>query len=126
MKLLLDEMLSRRIAEGLRKRGCDAIAVTERGDLISLEDAEILGIARSERRVLVTNNVSDFRSLHEMAVRPGGEGHYGIVYISSSQRRTKQDAGRIIRALEKLAAQNPKPGSLRDIEIWAGSIETGK
>ena len=114
-------MLSWRIAEGLRKREVDAVAVTERDDLVSLDDAQILEVARTEERVLVTNNVADFRRLHEMTTRPGGEGHVGIAYISSTQRRRKQDTGRIVKGLEGLAAANPKPGSLRDSETWVGS-----
>ena len=114
-------MLSWRIAEGLRKREVDAVAVTERDDLVSLDDAQILEVARTEERVLVTNNVADFRRLHEMTTRPGGEGHVGIAYISSTQRRRKQDTGRIVKGLEGLAAANPEPGSLRDSETWVGS-----
>ncbi len=112
-------MLSRRIAEGLRGRGYDAVAVKERTELISLDDAEILSVARAERRALVTNNFADFRELHQMAVRPGGEGHFGIIYISNSYRRRRQDTGKIVRALEVLLTQHPRPASLRDSEAWA-------
>ncbi|MFM9138960.1 MAG: DUF5615 family PIN-like protein [Solirubrobacterales bacterium] len=121
MRFLLDEMLSKRIAEGLRKRGIDAVAVTERDELVALDDSQILDVAKNEERVLVTNNVADFRRLHEMATRPGGEGHFGIAYISSAQRRTKGDTGRIVKGLEELAAGSPIPESLIDSEAWVGS-----
>ena len=114
-------MLSKRIAEGLRKRNIDAVAVTERDELVGLSDAEVLALAASERRALVTNNVVDFRRLHEMSARPGGEGHFGIVYIPSAQRRTRRDTGKIVKALEALAVGNPDDASLRDSEAWAGS-----
>jgi predicted nuclease of predicted toxin-antitoxin system len=56
VKLLLDEMLSPGIAEQLRERGHDvqAIAASEHAEL---DDPEVLDIARSQRRAVVTNNV---------------------------------------------------------------------
>lgn len=114
-------MLSRRIAENLRKQGIDAVAVTERDDLTGVDDAQILEVAGGEQRVLVTNNVADFRRLHQMCTQPGGTGHHGIVYISSSQSRTKAATGRIAKALAALATENPKSGALKDSEAWVGS-----
>lgn len=117
MKLLLDEMLSPEIAEQLRRRGHDvqAIAASEHTEL---DDNEVLDLARSQQRALVTNNVRDFRPLHAAAVSPGGAGHYGMIFISSNFRRTKADIGRIVKALEHKLAAHPDLDALANGEDW--------
>lgn len=55
MKLLLDEMYSPSVAEVLRGRAVDTIAVTERDDLQGLSDTDLLQGAMLEGRVVVTN-----------------------------------------------------------------------
>ncbi|GAC1520246.1 MAG: hypothetical protein NVS2B6_03580 [Thermoleophilaceae bacterium] len=117
MRLLLDEMLSPDIAEQLRERGHDvqAIAVSEHTEL---DDAEVLDVARSQKRAVVTNNVRDFRPLHIAAVQPGGAGHYGIVFMSGSFRRTKANIGPIVLALEAKLTAFPGLGDLANAEAW--------
>ena len=61
VKLLIDEMWTSTIAEQLRLRGYDVVAVVERDDLEGQSDAVILAKATSERRTVVTDNVGDFR-----------------------------------------------------------------
>ena len=56
MRLLLDEHFSRHIAEQLRTRGHDAVAVGERADLAGLADDELFAAAQQERRAIVTEN----------------------------------------------------------------------
>ena len=63
MKALLDEQLSPQIATLLRAAGYDVIAVVDRPDLIGRSDSEVLEIATSEGRSVVTNNIKDFRPL---------------------------------------------------------------
>ena len=118
MRLLLDEMLSRSIAEGLRRRGHDAIALTENPGWVSLGDAEVLELARSERRALVTNNVADFRALHLRAIQLGAAGHFGIIFLSSRRQRRKSDSGRIIKALEQTLADHAQDDALANSEAW--------
>jgi hypothetical protein len=117
VKLLLDEMLSPDIAQQLRERGHDvkAIAASEHAEL---DDAEVLDIARSQRRAVVTNNVRDFRPLHIAAVQAGGAGHYGMVFISGSFRRTRADIGRIVVALEAKLAAYPGLEDLANAQEW--------
>lgn len=80
MKLLLDEMISWRIAAELRSRGHDVVAVKrDRAQLESRADATVLEAAAAEHRAVVTNNVRDYRIAHER-MRARGEDHYGIVY----------------------------------------------
>ncbi|WP_217915132.1 DUF5615 family PIN-like protein [Miltoncostaea marina] len=117
MRLLLDEMLSPEIAEQLRQRGHDvqAIAASEHAEL---DDPEVLDLARSQQRAVVTNNVRDFRPLHIAAVHPAGPGHYGMIFMSGRFRRTKADTGRIVAALEAKLTAYPGVDALSNAEEW--------
>jgi len=110
-------MLSPDIAEQLRQRGHDvqAIAASEHAEF---DDAEVLDLARSQQRAVVTNNVRDFRPLHIAVVHPGGAGHYGMVFMSGSFRRTKADIGRIVAALEVKLTAYPGLEGLSNAEEW--------
>jgi hypothetical protein len=59
--LLLDEHYSEVIAEQLRHRGHDVVAVTEYWDVVGLADVELFLLMAAERRAIVTENWSDFR-----------------------------------------------------------------
>ncbi len=71
MRLLLDEMLSLRIAIELRDRGDDAKAVMETPTLRKRPDDEIFFHAQGDSRVIVTRNVQDFRVRPYPAINPG-------------------------------------------------------
>jgi predicted nuclease of predicted toxin-antitoxin system len=118
VKLLLEEMLSPAIARELRQRGHDAEAVAGNPDRQTLSDPEVLALARAERRAVVTNNLRDFRPLHHEAIIPGGPGHYGMIFIPGSYRRTRADTGKIVTALESLLAQYPGETGLANGEAW--------
>jgi predicted nuclease of predicted toxin-antitoxin system len=118
VRLLLDEMLSPAIARELAARGHDVESVAGHPEREALPDPEVLALARAQRRVIVTNNVRDFRPLHAEAVMPGGPGHFGMIFMSGSYRRTKNDIGRIIAALETKMAQYPGDEDLVNAEDW--------
>jgi len=118
VKLLLDEMLSPAIARELRARGHDAEAVCGHPDREVLSDPEVLALVRAEHRAVVTSNLRDFRPLHHEAIIPGGPGHYGMIFIPGSYRRTRADAGKIVRALEALLAQYASETDLANGETW--------
>jgi hypothetical protein len=117
VKLLLDEMLSPHIAQQLRGRGHDVQAIAG-SEHAQLDDPEVLELARSQRRAIVTNNVRDFRPLHVGAVQRGGAGHYGMVFMSGGFRRTKGDVGRIVAALEAKLTAYPGVEDLANAEEW--------
>jgi Domain of unknown function (DUF5615) len=117
VKLLLDEMLSPDIAELLHGRGYDVEAVAGSAHT-ELSDPELLELARSQQRAVVTNNVRDFRPLHIAAVQPGGAGHYGMVFMAGDFRRSKADIGRIAEALEEKLKQYPGLDDLANAEDW--------
>lgn len=117
MKLLLDEMLSPDIAELLRGRGHDVQAIAASASA-EISDPEVLDLARSQQRAVVTNNVRDFRPLHVAAVQAGGAGHYGMVFMAGNFRRSKADVGRIADALEAKLKHYPGLDDLADAEDW--------
>ena len=118
MKLLLDEMLSPAIARALRSRGHDVATIAGNPERKALPDPEVLELARAEHRAIVTNNVRDFRRLHNEAITPGGAGHYGMIFIPGSYRRTRDDTGRIIAALESILGKYPGEDELAGAEAW--------
>jgi hypothetical protein len=118
VKLLLDEMLSPAIARELRSRGHDVQPVAGNHDHEALSDPEVFALARAEHRALVTNNLRDFRPLHHEAITPGGTGHFGMIFIPGSYRRTRAGTGRIIAALEATLCQHPGETDLANGESW--------
>jgi hypothetical protein len=121
VKLLLDEMLSPAIARELRSRGHDVESIGGRVEWQGLSDPDVLEVARRERRAIVTNNLRDFRPLHHEALAPGGRGHFGMVFVPGSFRRTKADLGRLVAALEAVLLARPGIDDLADGETWVGS-----
>jgi hypothetical protein len=117
VRLLLDEMLSPVTAARLRERGHDVQAV-KGSEHEALSDSDVMDLARSERRAVVTNNLVDFRRLHHDAISPGGDGHFGMVFMSGSYRRTKADTGRIVTALEDKLREFPGERDLANGETW--------
>lgn len=83
MRLILDEHFDYVIAEELRPRGVDAMAVKgERPDLEGKDDDVVLRTASAERRVVVTNNVRDYAALVEdFGLR--GETQFGVLFTAS-------------------------------------------
>ena len=118
MKLLLDEMLSPAIARELRSRGYDVESVAGSADREALSDPDVLALARAEHRAIVTNNLRDFRPLHHEALTPGGAGHFGMIFMPGSYRRTRADIGRIVAAMEAILAQHPSEKDLANGEAW--------
>ena len=118
MKLLLDEMLSPAIAQQLCDRGHDVEAIKSHPLHEALSDPEVMDLARSQGRAVVTNNLVDFRPLHHEAIAPGGPGHFGMVFMPGNYRRTKADTGRIVKALETKLAEFPGDDALASGETW--------
>lgn len=80
--LLLDEMLSGHIAEQLRAKGHDVLAVVTDPALLTLPDSQILAHAAAANRALVTANIKDFMPL-DAQYRAAGQTHAGLILISS-------------------------------------------
>ena len=103
--LLLDEMFSGIIAEQLRAKGHDPLAVVPDPALAGLADDQILGHATAARRALVTANIKDFIPL-DARYRAASQAHAGLILVSAKtfpQDRTFTAA--IISALSALLDQ---------------------
>jgi hypothetical protein len=107
VKLLLDEMLPAAIAEQLRRRGHDAIAVCERPELRGLPDSAVLGVADGDERAIVTYNRDDFLAL-DRQYRSQGREHHGIVILNPRRfPEGVQTIGRLVTALDAFIAAGP-------------------
>lgn len=111
-------MLSPLIAAKLRARGHDAVAIKERDDWQSLSDPEVIALARTEQRAVVTANLRDFRPLHAELVAAGGEGHAGMVFVPRSFRLTRAATGQIVAALEARLVDYLGDEDLANGETW--------
>ncbi len=106
MKLLLDETLPPVIAEQLRERGHDVVAVAERHDLVGAEDREVFEAALAESRAVVTENVSDFLRL-DRSFRGAGRDHRGLLFVRKRGRRGEEIVAEFSRALDAFLKGNP-------------------
>jgi predicted nuclease of predicted toxin-antitoxin system len=102
--LLLGEMFSPAIADGLGARGIDCRAVVADALLRALSDLEIFETALLEGRVIVTNNVPDFESLRRARDAAGGEIPRLIYTSDVTFPRTKAYVARLVTALADAAA----------------------
>ena len=105
MRLLLDEDLSSKIAELLRKKGLDAVSVHEIGRG-GLSDKSQLEYAASEKRCLVTRNRNDYIILTRQFFA-GHKPHKGVLIISSSHRF--YDFSAIAKAISKYVEHYDQP-----------------
>jgi predicted nuclease of predicted toxin-antitoxin system len=103
MRFYLDEDLSSKIAEGLRKRGADGVSALEVGNT-QLPDREQLRYAARGGRCLVTRNVRHFTVLARDAIRRN-EPHAGIALCPPSIRSF--ETGKIVATLIRLSQQFP-------------------
>jgi predicted nucleic acid-binding protein len=80
--LLLDEMLSGVIAEQLRAKGHDVLAVVADPALVALPDDQIFAHAASAGRALVTASIKDFMPL-DARYRAASQTHAGLILVSA-------------------------------------------
>lgn len=89
-----------RLADELRRRGHDVVAVAERPELRTTDDEPLLMTATTERRALVTENVADYPDI-VAALALDEKTHGGVVLVASRTfPRTERGFGMLMRALE--------------------------
>jgi predicted nuclease of predicted toxin-antitoxin system len=116
VKLLLDEMITPKIARELRSRGdFDVQAINgDRPDLEALVDREIVRRIAAEQRTLVTNDVLDFQLIHNQMLAASEE-HYGSIFTSdSTMPRSKASIPLWVRALAKVLTEHPTSDALKN------------
>ncbi|MBU4316882.1 MAG: DUF5615 family PIN-like protein [Proteobacteria bacterium] len=82
MRLYIDEDISPKVAQLLRKKGIDAVSAHEKG-MIGASDEEQLIAAVNEKRVMVTRNRNDFIAL-TVRFFEDLKPHYGLLIIPHS------------------------------------------
>lgn len=105
MRLLLDEHYPAAIAEALRARGHDAVAVVERDDLRGLSDPALLVAAAAERRALASEDFGGFRHLVARAFAEG-QPCFGVVCVDH-RRLPRARPWPIVSALDALHRRLP-------------------
>lgn len=110
MRLLLDEMYSPTIAEQLRARGHDAASIhdPQYRMLEGEPDDEVWAAAIAEDRVLVSENVQDFRRIEANALAHG-QPVARLIFTTDRQfpRGDPATLGRLVSALDALLAAEP-------------------
>jgi predicted nuclease of predicted toxin-antitoxin system len=115
VKLLLDVMISPKVARELRRKGFDVQAIkVDRPDLEAIADREIVRRMANEKRVLVSDAVLDFQLIHNQQLAAGEE-HYGLVLTNdSAMPRNKASIELRVKALKKLLKASPADDALRN------------
>ncbi|AHY47302.1 Hypothetical Protein RradSPS_2019 [Rubrobacter radiotolerans] len=86
IRLLLDAHISSRVVgRALEEAGHDVYALDSEKELEGMKDPEVLELAISEERVLVTANVRDFLALIS-ELGAGGRSHPGCICVPRSVR----------------------------------------
>jgi nucleoside-diphosphate-sugar epimerase len=98
VRLFLDAHVSgRRVAAALRKSGHDVRAADEERDLDGMPDEDLLALATSEGRVLVTFNVADFPDIVRRWAE-AGRAHAGCAIVVGIDH---SEFGTIIRVIQR-------------------------
>jgi hypothetical protein len=98
-------MLSDDIADQLRKRDHDVVAVVADTGLVGLPDDQILAHAAATSRALVTANIKDFVPL-DAQYKAAGRQHAGLILISTKTfPQGRSFTGVIVDALAALLAR---------------------
>lgn len=123
VELALDEMFSPKIAEALRERQRQVVAVAERTDLRAMTDDDLYTWAAAQRCWLLTENVKDFRPIMLRALQAGGA-TAGLLFTSSrSFPRSRNNPGPLIEAIDAWLAKGPPEPPLT--EDWLVNTESG-
>jgi hypothetical protein len=111
MKLLLDEHHSPRIAAELAKAGLDVVAASSRERSGNISDEDLLALAASEGRAVVTENIADFCLLGTRWTTEG-RSHAGIVLTHPRKfnRARSSYPGSLIAALKNFLEEPPPLG----------------
>jgi uncharacterized protein YbjT (DUF2867 family) len=100
VKLLLDEQISGRVAERLRDRGHDVVAIAADPSLRGLSDPDLFEVAQRQGRALVTYNRADFEAIVREYAETSRE-HRGLVIVHPT-RFPSWEFARLVVAMEAL------------------------
>jgi len=97
--LLLDEMHHPAVAQELRNRGYDVIAVADTVELRGRTDEQLCRWAAEHGRWIVTENVKDFRPLRAAAQEANEPVARLLLTSPRAFPRSRKNLGRLIEAL---------------------------
>jgi Domain of unknown function (DUF5615) len=112
--LLLDEMFSGAIAEQLRAKGHDVLAVVVDPALVGLPDDQVLAHATDTGRALVTANIKDFMPL-DARYRAASQAHAGLILIST--KTFPQDRNFTAAITSALSTLLDQPGQIQPGQV---------
>ncbi len=108
MKWLIGEMFPEAVAEELRHKGHDAVAVFEL-DMQGAPDQDVFDLAVSQKRIVVTENFADFAALVEKR-QTDDEPCTPVVFVRKSSFPTGGALpAHLAEHLDKWAQDNPDP-----------------
>lgn len=111
MRLLLDEMITAIVADQLRARDHDVIAVQDLGlaHLRGTDDGLLLDQAVDRQRAVVTDSIPDCLRCHHLRL-DAGQKHYGLPLFSNDtfpRHRHDRFISHILAAIEEELDANP-------------------
>lgn len=107
-------MFSGIIAEQLRAKDHDVLAVVADPALVGLADEQILAHATATSRALVTANIKDFMPL-DARYRAASQIHAGLILVSA--KTFPQDRAFTAAIISALIALLDQPGQIRPGEV---------
>jgi len=109
VRLLLDEMFPAAMAEGLRQRGVDAVALQETKPLRGLPDREVFVVAQLDRRCVVTENIGDFVRVEAAWRNEHETPHCGLILVAPGAFpwHRRRVVGQLVDALTTVAETEP-------------------
>lgn len=110
MRLYTNESASVAIAEGLKRRGVEALSARDAGNL-GLTDEQQLAYAQALNMVLFTHDEDFLKIAHERQAT--GQSHSGIIYV----HQQKLNLGEIIRRLKLITELLTENDFLNHIEF---------
>lgn len=115
MRLLLDEMISTAVAEQLRHRGHDVVAVQDAGQahLRGIDNCVLLDQACQELRAVVTDNIPDWFRCHQRRLETGLD-HYGLLLFTNDtfpRHRHHLFVSHVLAALDRELQAHPNDDS---------------
>ena len=118
MRLLIDEHYPPSIAEQLRERGHDAVAVQEEADLRGTIDQDLFAEAQRRKSAVLTENAADYMIL-DAEYRARQVAHWGVVLTSNRTfpRGKATTVGALVKALDELLRTAGSEGPSSQV-IW--------
>jgi predicted nuclease of predicted toxin-antitoxin system len=115
MRILLDAHVSGpRVGQRLTADGHDVRALDQEPGLEGLDDDDdVLALAASEDRILITHNVRDFPAIVREWTAAGRE-HSGVILAYGVDHRAFDV---IVRGIERCFGLYPEPAAWRDLAV---------